>query len=288
MTTFAYRFCLVVALLGQAPLQAHEFWIAPVQAPLVVGGQAKISLLVGEQFTGDLVGLSAAQTLSFSRYTATGRQDLSILVPPTPVAAVQLPMESPGTHLVVFDSQPNTIVLPADSFHAYLHDEGLDFIKARREAAGTAAQPGRERYRRHVKTLLQVDRPAGAASNSRTKNKADKVDMTYATVVGQRLELVPLNNPLALAAGGSLGMQVLFESKPLVGALIKAWHKRGGQTLVVRATTGIDGKTMLELPYAGAWMVSVVHMVSAVGTPDIDWDSHWGSLSFVVPARGKR
>jgi hypothetical protein len=286
MFSFLVRFCLLAALVGQLPLKAHEFWLAPVQAPLVAGEQASLSLQVGEYFTGDVVGFSAPQTASFSRYTAAGRQNLAAMLPPTPVAALQLPLMAAGTQLVAFDSQPHTISLSADSFHGYLHDEGLDFIKARREANGTATQPGRERYRRYVKTLLHVDN-AAAGPATVGNGVSSKLDMTYATVVGQRLELLPLNDPLALGAGGGLGLQVLFEGKPLAGALLKAWHKRGRQTVMVRATTGGDGQTMFDLPYAGAWMVSVVHMVPAVGAQDADWESLWGSITFTLAARGK-
>ena len=88
-----------------------------------------------------------------------------------PIAVLQLPLPSVGTHLDVFDSQPHVITLSADSFHAYLHDEGLNFIKTKREAAGTAAQPARERYRRYVKTLLQV---AGTKATSQPSRAASK------------------------------------------------------------------------------------------------------------------
>jgi len=277
------RFCLLVSLLGQAPLQAHEFWLASVQAPLLAGGQASLRLLVGEYFVGDLVGFSAAQTATLSRYTIAGRQDLTGMLSSTPAAVLQLPLPSVGTHLVVFDSQPNVLTLSADSFHAYLHDEGLNFIKSKREATGAASQPGRERYRRYVKTLLQVAGSTATSQQSHASGKA--MDMTYATVVGQRLELVPVNDPLLLSPGKSLGVKVLFEGKPLAGALLKAWHKRGGQTVMVRATTGADGIVEFDLPYAGPWMISVVHMVQVTGAPDIDWDSFWGSLTFVVPTR---
>ena len=283
MNKLMSHFCMLVALLGQAPLQAHEFWIAPVQAPLVAGGQASLSLLVGEYFVGDLVGFSAPQTASLSRYTVAGRQDLSGMLSSAPAAVLQLPLQSVGTHLVVFDSKPHVISLSADSFHAYLHEEGLNFIKTKREAAGTAAQPGRERYRRYVKTLLQVAGPKATSQQSGSSGK--KTDMTYAAVVGQRLELVPLNDPLLLSPGNSLGVKVLFEGKPLAGALLKAWHKRSGQTVMVRATTGTDGTVAFDLPYAGPWMISVVHMVQVTGSPDTDWDSFWGNLTFVMPAR---
>lgn len=263
------------------PAGAHEFWLEPVAGPLTAGGSANLSLLVGELFTGELVGFSAAQTSGLRHYTASGVKDLKAMAPTQPVAGLSLPLARPGTHLVAFESQPNFISLPADRFHAYLHDEGLDFITARRESAGTAAQPGRERYRRFVKTLLNVGDAGGASPAPGLP--ARPADTTFSTRVGQQLELVPLTDPLRLPIGGALPVQVLFEGKPLAGALLKAWHKKSGQLLIVRSTTGADGIATVNLPYAGAWMVSVVHMVAATGIKDADWDSLWGNLSFVLP-----
>ena len=268
-------------LAASSPARAHEFWFEPITQPLKVGGTADLSLHVGEFFEGVLVGFSTAQTASLKHIGPSGAaRNLTALVPPQPVANIKLPLSSPGTHLIAFDSQPSQIELPAGQFHAYLHDEGLDFIKARREAAGTADKPGRERYRRNVKTLLAVGNAAGQA----VPVAGDKI---YATRVGQRLELIPLNDPLRLAAGGALGLQLLFEGKPLQGALVKAWHKQSGQTLIIRAISTAKGEVTFNLPYAGAWMVSVVHMVPA-GAKDIDWDSLWANLSFVMPERPQR
>jgi hypothetical protein len=270
---FLIRMCRALILLFcPLTLWAHEFWIAPVAAA-PGGGSIPISLLVGEFFKGDLVGLSRAQTSAFRQYTAAGRKDLEALLPAAPMAVFPMRPEPPGTRLLVFDSQPSRITLPAGTFHAYLHDEGLDFIKARREAEGAAELPGRERYRRFTKSLF-------ASSDAVTPGRAD---MTYATLAGQRLELIPMADPLKMSPGADLGMRVLFEGHPLAGALLKAWHKRDGQTLVIRATTATDGTAVFTLPYAGPWMISVVHMIPATDAKNIDWDSLWGSLTFVMP-----
>ena len=279
-SAFGLRFSLAIGLLLAGQVQAHEFWLVPAATPLVVGQTARLTLQVGEFFEGQTLPFAAAQTVSLRQYTAAGSQDLlPLLALRSPVPSLAIALPAAGTHLVVFDSQPNVITLPADRFHAYLHDEGLDAIKTRREADGTAAQPGRERYRRFVKTLFRASNPAESpAGLAGAGNPAP--DQTFAVRTGQQLEVLPLNDPLALAPGGALGVQVLFVGQPLAGALVKAWHRRGAQTLIIRATTQTDGKAQFELPYAGAWMVSVVHMVPAVGVKGIDWDSLWGNLSF--------
>ena len=276
-------FALVLTAVCLAPLYAHEFWITPVTTPLALGSTARLSLRVGEQFTGDLVGWSKPQTVRLRLVSSLGVQDISGQVPVVPVADLPITLTAPGTHLVAYESQPNAITLSADRFHAYLHDEGLDFIKAQRDAAGQAKLPGRERYRRYVKTLLAV-----------RGTQADGAAVAvHAQTLGQRLELVPVNNPLDLLPGDALSVQVMFEGKPLPGALLKAWHKTGGaastqaggQTLIIRATTDLQGITTVNLPYPGAWMLSVVHMVRVTGEKGLDWDSLWGNLSFSVTAK---
>lgn len=274
-------------LLGARVAQAHEFWFEPVTASLAAGDTARLDLRVGEFFEGEQMGFSAPQTAGLRQYSASGSKDLRALLPPPSrgaVATLNLPLPAAGSYLFAFDSQPNQISLQADRFHAYLHDEGLDFIKTQREAAGTAETPGRERYRRHVKTLLRVGDAASAGATT-----AAAADKTYATRTGQRLEIVPSNDPLAMKPGDALGLQVLFDDKPLAGALLKAWNRQGGQTLIIRAKTSVDGKAMFSLPYAGGWMISVVHMVPVKGAKDIDWDSLWGNLSFkLAPAEPLR
>jgi uncharacterized GH25 family protein len=142
---------------------------------------------------------------------------------------------------------------------------------ALRKAAGQDTQPGRERYRRHVKTLLSVGGQSDASCCARA---------------GQTLEIVPLADPQRLQPGGALALQVLFKGQPLPGALVKVWNQRGAQVNVLRTRTDAAGRSTTILPWAGMWMASVVHMVSATDDQgwDWDWDSHWGNLSFELPA----
>ncbi len=272
---------LVFALCIAISVRAHEFWLTPVTVPLVAGDSARLSLRVGEYFEGDLIGFAAAQTVDLRLYNAGGNIDLRTWLPrDVSVPSLLVPLPAPGANMVIFNSQPTTISLSADTFHAYLHEEGLDFIKTQREAAGVAATPGRERYRRFVKTLIRVAPIPGAVSAA-----AIKPDTTHSTPTGQRLEILPINNPLAMVPGDVLGVRVVFDGKPLKDALLKAWHRRGGQTLIIRAKTSADGSTSFDLPYAGPWMISVVHMVPATGVQDIEWDSSWSNLTFNLVGR---
>lgn len=271
---------LTMMLLAGARVDAHEFWLEPV-SPVVVGDTVPLTLKVGEFFEGAAVGLTTVQTAAIRQYTASETRNLRAMLPlRSPVASLPLTLTTVGTHMVIFDSQPSTIALPAGKFEAYLHDEGLDFIIARRLAAGASDSPGRERYRRFVKTLINASPAMGLAQEA----ALPAADLTYSSRSGQRLEMVPLSDPSLTPAGEAWGLRLLFEDKPLAGALLKAWHRRSNQTVMIRAKTAADGTAIFNLPFSGAWMISVVHMVPATGAKDIDWDSLWGNLSFTVPA----
>lgn len=282
LTTF--RYALLAGLLSLAPaLQAHEFWFAPIASPPTVGSTVTLRLEVGELFNGDAAGFSIPTSKSLRHYsTKASVEELRPFLPAKErEAEVELALDTPGTHLLAYDSAPLRITLEAGRFNAYLHDEGLDFVKTQREQTGTADKPGRERYTRHIKTLVAVGPQPKVGQG---------LDQTYAKHASQRLEMTPLQNPLALAPGEALPVKIVFDDKPLGGALVKAWHKHNGQLVMIRATTSSQGLVAFNLPYAGDWMVSVVHMIPATdrggeegNEEGVDWDSFWGNLSFHFP-----
>ncbi|WP_334188253.1 DUF4198 domain-containing protein [Noviherbaspirillum sp.] len=280
-------FPVLLAFMLSAPAAAHEFWMLPDRFSLAPGSPVRLTLHVGEYFEGDPVPFTTPYVNGLVQYSGGKSADLLGMVPAEENRpGLQIVPRTSGTHLVAFNSHPNQVALSGDKFHAYLREEGLDDIIKRREADGTAATPGRERYRRHVKTLLRVAGNPGDRANG-------KSDRTYATRTGQRLDIVPLADPLAQRAGGTLDFQFLFDGRPLAGVLVKAWHKKDGkpkndQTLIIRARTDAQGKVAFSLPYAGTWMVSAVHMIPATGVPDIDWDSFWGNLTFDLAGDKRR
>ncbi len=263
---------LLCALPGTA--SAHEFWMLPRPFAIAPNGTTRLTLNVGEYFSGDIIAFSTQYVAALHHYAQDVDTDLLPKVSTTPtVGEFPIRLDKPGTHLFSYDSQPNSITLGGEKFNAYLHDEGLDGIVRQREAAGNLLKPARERYRRFVKTLAQA---------------GDVSDATFAIRTGQRFEIVPMTDPLAAVAGERLAFTLYFEQKPLAGALIKAWRVDGDQTLMIRARTDAAGQVAFDLPYAGTWMLSVVHMIAAVGAAGYDYDSLWGNLTFSLKAAPRR
>ncbi|MEB0136354.1 DUF4198 domain-containing protein [Actimicrobium sp. CCC2.4] len=265
-TVFATLLMMVSGWAG-----AHEFWLRAEPLSPRVGTSAQLFIYFGEYFEGTQAGFLTSHSAALRHYSVGGSEDLMGLVPSVDaIGQVPVRIGRAGTHLVAFDSHTAQITLPADKFNAYLHDEGLDSIVREREAAGTLGREGRERFRRHTKTLMR----AGGTS-----------DATYAMRTGQRLELVPLDDPLSPPPGAPLRFKLLFDGKPLPDALLRAWHHNRQQTVSIRAISDSNGDVTYTFPYAGTWMISTVHMIAATDAPGVDWDSFWGSLMFEVPAR---
>ena len=245
---------------------AHEFWIAASPFDPEPNAATALTLNVGEYYVGELVGVTSSHAESVRVLSRDKVQDVGSLVPTgSMLPELTLTFPAAGAHVVAYESYPSQVVLPADKFHAYLHDEGLDAIVKQREGAGTAATPGRERFRRSAKTLLRV---------------GHTTDDTSLRSTGQRIEITPLSDPLAAHAGDTLRFLLTYQGKPHAGVLIKAWHKLGRQTTVIRTTTDLQGRFAFTLPFNGVWMLNAVHMVPAADSQDVDWDSYWSSLTF--------
>jgi uncharacterized GH25 family protein len=75
---------------------------------------------------------------------------------------------------------------------------------------------------------------------------------------------------------------VRFEGHPLAGASVRAWHRRGAEVVILKGQTGSDGTVAFDLPQAGPWMISLVHMVPLRDVPGFDWESAWASLTFAL------
>lgn len=249
--------------------QAHEFWMTPNQFAPAVNIPVTLSLFVGENFRGDPVAFGRPMAASLRWYSLRGEVDLRSNLPDNLYqSSITMAFDQPGAQLLALDTQPFTIELAADQFTDYLRDEGLEHVIALREATRQRAIAGRERYRRHIKTLINVN---------------GKSDASFGVRTGQTLEILPLANPHALKPGGALSLQVLFKGLPLQGALLKAWSHRGSQLNMARTRTDAAGLGVMTIPWSGVWMLSVVHMVPSTDGEGQDWDSHWGNLTLEIP-----
>lgn len=105
----------------------------------------------------------------------------------------------------------------------------------------------------------------------------------WQTVVGQSLEIVPLEEPAA--ASGKIRVRVLFEGRPLGGASVVATDGVNFKSEADQPRVRTDGEGVAVVPLrsAGPQVVGVAHRVIPSQTPALaDSDSYGATLAFTV------
>jgi hypothetical protein len=258
-------------LFGASTLLAHDFWLEPSSFRPALGTAVELHLRVGEHFIGDALPRNPAMLAQFIAAGPDGVRPVPGENGVDPAGAIRI--EQSGLVVVGYRSRHSAVDLKPEAFDAYLALEGLDRIAAERAAA--QKQPDgviRELFSRCAKALLL----AGAAGGS-----------GHDRILGFTLELVAEKNPYAMRAGADLPVRLLYEGKPLEGALVVAMNSADPAT-PVRARSSRDGRVSLRLSRKGAWLVKAVHMIPAPAGSGFHWESFWASLTFEISSGAQR
>ncbi len=265
---------LPLVLLSWGPAAAHDKWIEAEPFHLAAPGKIKLYLVTGE-------GLREAELLPLRRRGAvarlalhgpSNRRDLlpALREDQEPILVLDEGKVPAGTSVVQLDTAPVDIELPAGKFESYLFSERLFDVLAHRAQKGAEDAPGRERYSRYLKAILQV---------------GDRLDKGALKPLGQDLEIVPLQHPYG--APGTLTVQVLFRGKPLPGRALGCANRYRGLLSGKTVRTDSSGKASFALGRSGDWLLSLVHM-EASKEEGVDWRSYWASLSFSLPEQTEK
>jgi uncharacterized GH25 family protein len=257
---------LATALAAAAPAHAHDYWMVPSE--LVVPGDrdVTVSLFVGEDFVA-----KSEKPFERARFTKLvhlhggATEDLAGAGVDGSIPMVRLPLRGAGGHLIVVERNPSRIELPADRFETYLRHEGLGAVIAERARLGESGKPGRERYSRYLKTLIQVGRAR---------------DQTAVAITGQPLEIIPEADPVFVEPGGTLAVTVRFRGRFLAGARVEAFSRSGADIRGATYTTDAAGRIPVTIDRRGVWLLRMVHMIRCEACPDVDWESFWSSYTF--------
>lgn len=236
---------------------AHDFWIEPSAYSPGAGELVKLKLWVGEHLGGETLPRNEAQIESF---TAIGRGiEAPVLGIDGADPAGILRPQAPGGLVIAYRSLRSAVTLDPPKFQAYLALEGLPPVP-----------PGREVFSRCAKSLLTI---------------GGRGDPSFTKPVGLTLELIPDADPTTLAPGARLAVRLLYQGKPLAGALVMALDAVDAKA-PQQVRSDKDGRASFTLPRAGAWLVKAVHMIPAPRDAGADWESFWASLTFAVPVPG--
>jgi hypothetical protein len=100
---------------------------------------------------------------------------------------------------------------------------------------------------------------------------------------GVGLELKPISHPSDIGAGQAAKFQLLFDGKPLAGALIRLYRAAGvfdGKKVAGEAKTAADGTFSLTAPDAGLYMTIVRHRTASPAGAETPYRSYTHTLSF--------
>ena len=265
---------LVAAAAGLAasPLLAHDFWLQPQTFWARPGDRVPLILLVGHGAARQRSNISADRITLFRSIgpggIASRKGDLTL----GKAADAALGFDAPGTYLVYFSTNNVRSDLPAKRFNEYASAEGLSQVLAQRAATDALNKPGRELYSRRGKAIIQI----GSANN---------VTQPHITrPVGLGLEIVPLSNPYAGGKSSEINVQVLYQGRPLPGALVKLNNLAADAQPVEMHRSDATGRAAFQARRIGQWQFNVVWSQPLNNNPTADFLTTFSSLTFGFPA----
>lgn len=248
---------------------------------------------------------SIATVLLMLAGAATAHEFVAVPASRTAAAGAALPIAVYSTHALLEPEElERTEINRVRIVHggtrtdvALRGDEGrlLQLGEGRAPAAGTFIVSG------HRLPLVFSTTPEGSRPGSKLDNptairagrteKFSKAlvnlsasDPGFATVLGDRLEIVPAANPAGLRVGDELPVRVLFEGQPL-GAAVTATYQGFStrpDTYAYATQATAEGIAHIRITAPGLWLVRVQHRIMLSGNREIDIDTTRAILAFQV------
>lgn len=267
---------IALTMFAASGTNAHDVWLQPRGWQAVSGKPLPFHILVGHGALRQAWDTDASKVVALRDYGVGGSVDIRRLYRPAPGAApFARSFRRPGAHVIALVSTQVQSDLPAIRFNDYLKAEGLTPAIDTRTRAGMTNANGRELYSRRAKALIQVGPvlPSDHAIVTRP--------------VGMTLEIVPLRNPYALGANRALPVRILFEGRPLAGALVKLTNLDFDTRPLQSIRSDSDGKAVFQMPSVGSYLINVI-WTKPVRAPNADFETTFSSLTFGFPTRRPR
>lgn len=267
---------IIGPLLFAAPAQAHDFWLQPTRWDAGPGARLPFTVEVGHGAAREKWGGEAKRVTALQVAGPSGPVDLRrYFRPGGAVPHLTGTFGKRGLYVVSLVTSKVPSELPSIRFNDFLQVEGLTPAIEARRAAGTTNRPGRELYWRRAKTLIAFG-PASAADNALATRP-----------LGLSLEIVPRRNPYSLGADRRLPVQVLFEGRPLGGALVKLTSLEFDAKPIATGRTDGRGLVAFRVPPVGSWLVNVI-WTKRIANPAAEFETTFSSLTFGYAPRHAR
>ena len=246
----------------RVPLMAHDMWIEPTTFSPELGQVVSVRLRVGQDLLGDPLPLDPSLVNQFVLHDAGGLRPVVRRDGGDPAGLLRV--ASPGLLVIGYRSNPSPIEMAAEKFNQYVKEEGLDTVLATRASRNETGAAAHELFSRCAKSLLFSGTPA--------EGPGDRA-------LGFTLELIAERNPYTVGPGQDLPVRLIYENRPLAGALVVAIN-RLNPAEKLSARTDKDGRVRFKVRPGGMWLIKAVHMVPAPAGARAEWASFWASLTF--------
>lgn len=261
---------VAVCALG-VPALAHDFWLQPAVFALSAPNRVPIVMYVGHGADRGRWGVAPDKVIQFRSLGPDGLVDrVPNLTMGSPEFDAIVPLTRPGAYVFGLQSASSPSRLPYLRFNDYVVEEGITPIAADRKRRGTMRQEGRELYSRRAKAIVQVG-PIDRASIARATRP-----------LNLRLEIVPERHPMALGPAKVLPVRVLYDGRPLAGALVKITDLGADAKPADMTRTDAQGRARFAIRRAGAWQINVVWASRLNGRRDADYATTFSSLTFAT------
>lgn len=258
---------MVLAVVAIA--DAHDLFFKPLQFHVAENADVVIPVLNGT-FSKSENSIVRARLRDISIVGPAGRfrADTTAWSDAGDTSRLRFRTTASGTYLIGASTTASMIALEAKDFNQYLSDDGIPDVLAARRKGGALQKPAKERYHKHIKTLLQVGETRSAA---------------FSTVLGYPAELVPLENPYALRPGATLSLRCLVDGKAVPNQFVQVGGRTpAGERIPMRGLRA-DSAGVVHVPLrtAGVWYVKFINMTPQA-RDTVDYESKWASLTFEI------
>jgi uncharacterized GH25 family protein len=264
-------FAIFLACFRTSFVEAHDFWLQPTDFWVGPSAVTALTLQVGHGPFRQRSPILARRVLKFQAIAPDGvltdlHEQLRLGMA-TEDGDFQL--STAGTHLLVLqtDNRAQTH-LPSIRFNDYLRVEGLTPALEERTRAHRMDTDGSERYSRCAKAIVQV-----GSSGPESKSQIEKA-------VGLPLEIVPDANPYAVPRVSMMPIHVIYEGRPLPGALVKLTDLQNDAAPFETHLTDQNGRAVFAMPSSGKWLLNVIWTKVLPRSDEMDFETVFSSLSF--------
>lgn len=259
---------ILIPLVIAGPVAAHDFWLQPRGWQATSGVALPFTVEVGHGSFRERWSGKAERLVALRDITNRGVTDLRrVFVPGGTIPHLTRTFREPGLHVIGLATTNAVSVLPSIRFNDYLKVEGLTLALDSRALAGTNDRPGRELYSRRAKAYVQV-------------GSTQPTDNALATrPIGLGLEIVPEISPYALGRDRILPVRVIYQGRPLSGALVKLTSLEFDAKPLETARSDASGRTTFRIPTVGSWLVNVI-WTRPIQSTTADYETIFSSLTF--------